>query len=145
LLGLSPYTHALCTPAHPRTRSHAQLQIWILAAKLEVRQKRLDAARKILGMALGMCPKDKTFKAYIELELQMGNIDRWGKSSPLPPHLRSLSSPPSTLTRSYSLQRPTALMHPHPPYPPSLQQVPHALRKVPGLEPSQLPRVDQVC
>ena len=54
----------------------------MLAAKLEVRQKRLDSARKILGMALGMAPKDKTFKAYIELELQLGNIDRcvcvWG-------------------------------------------------------------------
>jgi crooked neck len=51
-------------------------QIWVLAAKLEVRQKRLDSARKILGMALGMAPKDKTYKAYIELELQLGNIDR---------------------------------------------------------------------
>ena len=48
----------------------------MLAAKLEVRQKRLDSARKILGMALGMAPKDKTFKAYIELEMQLGNIDR---------------------------------------------------------------------
>mmetsp|Transcript_7859 Transcript_7859/g.23660 ORF Transcript_7859/g.23660 Transcript_7859/m.23660 type:complete len:378 (+) Transcript_7859:1449-2582(+) len=51
-------------------------KIWALAAKLEVRAKRLDAARKILGMALGMAPKDKTFKVYIELEMQMGNIDR---------------------------------------------------------------------
>lgn len=54
-------------------------KIWVLAAKLEVRQKRLDAARKILGMALGIAPKDKTFKAYIELELQLGNIDRCRK------------------------------------------------------------------
>ena len=51
-------------------------QIWILAAKLEVRQRKLDSARKILGMALGLAPKDKTFKSYIELELQLGNIDR---------------------------------------------------------------------
>ena len=66
----------------PRHRSPCHFQIWVLAAKLEVRQKRLDSARKILGMALGMAPKDKTFKAYIELELQLGNIDRcvcvWG-------------------------------------------------------------------
>lgn len=33
------------------------LQIWIMAAQFEVRQLRLDAARKILGMAIGMCPK----------------------------------------------------------------------------------------
>ena len=32
-------------------------QIWIMAAQFEIRQMRLDAARKILGMALGMCPK----------------------------------------------------------------------------------------
>lgn len=35
-------------------------------------------------MAIGMAPKDKTFKAYIELELQLGNIDRCvcGKCTP---------------------------------------------------------------
>ncbi|KAG1678894.1 hypothetical protein FOA52_003562 [Chlamydomonas sp. UWO 241] len=54
-------------------------KVWVLAAKLEVRSKRLDAARKILGMALGLAPKDKTFKSYIELEMQMGNIDRCRK------------------------------------------------------------------
>ncbi len=43
------------------------LQMWILAAQFEVRQQRLDAARKILGMSLGMCPKDRTYKAYIEV------------------------------------------------------------------------------
>lgn len=39
---------------------------------------------QILGMAIGMAPKDKTFKAYIELELQLGNIDRCvcGKCTP---------------------------------------------------------------
>lgn len=54
-------------------------KIWVLAAKLEIRQKRLDAARKILGMAIGMAPKDKTFKAYIEIEMVMGNFDRCRK------------------------------------------------------------------
>ncbi len=43
------------------------LQMWILAAQFEVRQMRLDAARRILGMSLGMCPKDRTYKAYIEV------------------------------------------------------------------------------
>ncbi len=62
----------------PRT-SHACIalaQVWVLAAKLEVRCKRLDAARRILGMALGVAPKEKTFKAYIELEMQLGSFDR---------------------------------------------------------------------
>lgn len=62
------------------------LQLWVLAAKLEVRCQRLDAARRILGTALGVAPKDKTFKAYIELELQLGNVDRcalnWGSLKP---------------------------------------------------------------
>jgi hypothetical protein len=31
--------------------------MWVLAAHFEVRQLRLDAARKILGMAIGMAPK----------------------------------------------------------------------------------------
>ena len=52
------------------------MQVWLLAAQLEVRQLRLDAARKILGMALGMCPKHKIFKAYIDLELQLGHVER---------------------------------------------------------------------
>ena len=52
------------------------MQVWVLAAQFEIRQLRLASARKILGMALGMRPKGKLFKAYIELELQLGNIDR---------------------------------------------------------------------
>ena len=34
------------------------------------------AARKILGMAIGMHPKEKIFKTYIDMEMQLGNIDR---------------------------------------------------------------------
>ena len=56
-------------------------QVWVLAAQFEVRQQRVAAARKILGMACGMCPKAKLFKAYIELELQLGNVDRCGAST----------------------------------------------------------------
>lgn len=50
-------------------------QIWILAAQFEIRQLNLNAARKILGTAIGMAPKSKIFKKYIELELQLFNID----------------------------------------------------------------------
>ncbi|KAF3333215.1 crooked neck-like protein 1 [Carex littledalei] len=51
-------------------------KIWLLAAQFEIRQKNLDAARRILGNAIGVAPKDKIFKKYIEIELQLGNIDR---------------------------------------------------------------------
>ena len=61
------------------TRGGPVLQIWLMAAQFEVRQLRLDAARKILGMALGLCPKDKIFTSYIALELQLGNFDRCRK------------------------------------------------------------------
>eukprot|EP00899_Mesostigma_viride_P028523 jgi/Mesvir1/8856/Mv02752-RA.1 len=54
-------------------------KIWLLAAKFELRQKNLAGARKILGNAIGMAPKDKIFKSYIEIELQLGNIDRCRK------------------------------------------------------------------
>jgi crooked neck len=50
--------------------------LWVLAANLEVRAKRVDAARHILGMAVGMAPKDKTFKSYIDMELALGHVDR---------------------------------------------------------------------
>jgi len=46
-------------------------KIWLLMAQFEVRQKDLAGARQLLGRAIGMCPKDKLFKGYIELELQV--------------------------------------------------------------------------
>lgn len=51
-------------------------KIWIMAAQLEIRARRLDAARKIMGTAIGMCPKDKLFRSYIEMELALGCVDR---------------------------------------------------------------------
>ncbi|KAF9989438.1 Crooked neck-like protein 1 [Mortierella antarctica] len=51
-------------------------KIWLLYAKFEIRQLDLTTARKTLGMALGMCPKDRLFKGYIELELELRAIDR---------------------------------------------------------------------
>ncbi|KAG2422724.1 hypothetical protein HXX76_015811 [Chlamydomonas incerta] len=51
-------------------------KIWIMAAKFEIRQRNVEGFRKLLGRALGLCPKEKLFKAYIELELTMGNVDR---------------------------------------------------------------------
>ncbi|GAA5895176.1 hypothetical protein JCM8208_000136 [Rhodotorula glutinis] len=51
-------------------------KVWLHFAEFEVRQQDLDAARKILGMAIGMAPKEKLFKEYIELELKLREFDR---------------------------------------------------------------------
>jgi crooked neck len=44
--------------------------------QFEVRQSQLTAARKLLGQAIGMCPKDKLFKGYIELEMKLFEFTR---------------------------------------------------------------------
>ena len=51
-------------------------KVWILAAQFEIRQKNLKGARKMYGMAIGMAPKTKIFDNYIEMEMQLGNVDR---------------------------------------------------------------------
>lgn len=51
-------------------------KLWIMAAHLEVRALQMDKARKVLGQAIGMAPKPKLFDAYIQLELELVNIDR---------------------------------------------------------------------
>lgn len=65
-------------------------KIWLMAAHFEVRQKDLAAARKLLGMAIGMCGKENVFKGYIELELQLGEVERcraiYGKYLEFMPH-----------------------------------------------------------
>ncbi|TVU08966.1 hypothetical protein EJB05_42395, partial [Eragrostis curvula] len=51
-------------------------KIWLLAAQFEIRQKNLNAARRILGNAIGVAPKGNLFKKYIEMEIYLGNFDR---------------------------------------------------------------------
>lgn len=51
-------------------------KIWIMFAKFELRQKDVQKARKILGVSIGKCPKDKLFKSYIEMELELREFDR---------------------------------------------------------------------
>ncbi|XP_035226958.1 crooked neck-like protein 1, partial [Stegodyphus dumicola] len=51
-------------------------KIWLLAAQYEIREKNLTAARKLLGTAIGMRPKDKLFRGYIDLEIQLREFDR---------------------------------------------------------------------
>ncbi|EIM87553.1 pre-mRNA-splicing factor CLF1 [Stereum hirsutum FP-91666 SS1] len=51
-------------------------KLWIMFAKFEVRRLALDTARKILGTAIGMCPKEALFKGYIQLEFDLREFDR---------------------------------------------------------------------
>ncbi|KAJ4392542.1 NineTeen Complex (NTC) component [Didymella pomorum] len=51
-------------------------KLWLMFAHFEVRQSQLTAARKLLGQAIGMCPKDKLFKGYIELEMKLFEFTR---------------------------------------------------------------------
>ncbi|CAI0392017.1 unnamed protein product [Linum tenue] len=53
--------------------------IWLLAAQFEIRRLNLKGARQILGNAIGKAPKHKIFRRYIEIELQLGNVDRCRK------------------------------------------------------------------
>ena len=46
-------------------------KLWLMFAKFEVRRMDLPAARKLLGAAIGMCPKEKLFKGYIQLEVEV--------------------------------------------------------------------------
>jgi crooked neck len=46
-------------------------KIWIMKAQFDIRQMQLQAARKTLGQAIGLCPKDKLFKGYIDIERQL--------------------------------------------------------------------------
>eukprot|EP00698_Gefionella_okellyi_P005677 TRINITY_DN15145_c0_g1_i1.p1 TRINITY_DN15145_c0_g1~~TRINITY_DN15145_c0_g1_i1.p1 ORF type:complete len:672 (-),score=174.63 TRINITY_DN15145_c0_g1_i1:46-2061(-) len=51
-------------------------KIWILYANFEVRQKRLDDARKVFGMGIGLAPREKIFIAYVNLEASLAEIGR---------------------------------------------------------------------
>lgn len=51
-------------------------KIWLLFAQFEIRQKNLTAARKILGTSIGLCPRDRLFRGYIDLEIQLREFDR---------------------------------------------------------------------
>lgn len=51
-------------------------KMWLMAARFEIRQLDLMAARKMLGNAIGMCPKEALFKGYIQLEMDLREFDR---------------------------------------------------------------------
>ncbi|XP_026821824.1 protein crooked neck [Rhopalosiphum maidis] len=49
---------------------------WLYYAQFEIRHKNLNAARKRMGVALGLCPRDKLFRGYIDLEIQLREFER---------------------------------------------------------------------
>lgn len=51
-------------------------KIWVAKAHFEIRQNQLTTARKTLGRAIGMCPKDKIFREYILLEQKLYEFER---------------------------------------------------------------------
>lgn len=67
------YTEALKIVPH-KTFTFAKL--WILHAQLRLRQQDLTGARKLLGTAIGMCPKPKLFRTYIEMEMKLLEFGR---------------------------------------------------------------------
>lgn len=51
-------------------------KIWVSYAHFLIRNKQLDKARKVLGKSIGLCPREKIISEYIDIELQLGEIDR---------------------------------------------------------------------
>lgn len=70
--------YSFCLQVIPH-KSFTFAKVWVLAAKFEIRCKKLEAARKLLGRAIGMCPKEKLFREYIDLEIQLREFDRCRK------------------------------------------------------------------
>ncbi|KAH9996339.1 pre-mRNA-splicing factor CLF1 [Russula vinacea] len=60
-------------------------KLWLMYARFEVRRLDLPAARKVLGTAIGMCPKEALFKGYIQLEFDFDptNSAAWIKYAEL--------------------------------------------------------------
>jgi crooked neck len=54
-------------------------KVWVYYALFEVRNLNLDKARKVLGVGIAKSGSEKLFSSYIELEMQLGNIDRCRK------------------------------------------------------------------
>ncbi|KAF9269435.1 pre-mRNA-splicing factor CLF1 [Marasmius fiardii PR-910] len=50
-------------------------KLWLMYARFEIRRLNLRAARKLLGASIGMCPKEKLFKGYIELEIDLRDFN----------------------------------------------------------------------
>ena len=51
-------------------------KLWLAAAQAEVRARDVTGARKLLGVALGLCPKRKILTGYLALENALGEVER---------------------------------------------------------------------
>uniref|UniRef100_A0AC35UCE2 TPR_REGION domain-containing protein n=1 Tax=Rhabditophanes sp. KR3021 TaxID=114890 RepID=A0AC35UCE2_9BILA len=51
-------------------------KIWIALSDLELRCLDIQASRKVLGQAIGICPRDKLFRHYINREIQLREFER---------------------------------------------------------------------
>ena len=51
-------------------------EVWVMAAHFELRQLEIANARRTLGHSIGACPTEQVFQEYIQLELQLGEVDR---------------------------------------------------------------------
>lgn len=66
-------------------------QLWVQFAYFELRRKDVTAAKKLMGTAIGMCPKEKLFKAYIDLRTKVGRTlprATYDQADPSPPPLQ---------------------------------------------------------
>ncbi|XKL64727.1 hypothetical protein PGB90_004813 [Kerria lacca] len=72
------YVYTTCINVIPH-KHFTFAKIWLLYAMFEIRQKNLQKARKTLGLAIGKYPKNKLFKGYIDLEIQLQEVDRCRK------------------------------------------------------------------
>ncbi|KAJ2557863.1 NineTeen Complex (NTC) component [Coemansia sp. RSA 1933] len=74
-IGRARQVYQACTDLVPHRRFTFG-KLWLQYAWFEVRCGDIGMARRALGRALGMCPKDKLFRGYIELELELREFDR---------------------------------------------------------------------
>lgn len=51
-------------------------KLWLAAAQAEVRARDVTGARRLLGAALGLCPKRKILTGYLALENALGEVER---------------------------------------------------------------------
>ncbi|KAE9980319.1 hypothetical protein BLS_008084 [Venturia inaequalis] len=51
-------------------------KMWLAYADFQIRQMNIDGARKTLGKSLGICPKTKLFREYIDLETRLFEFER---------------------------------------------------------------------
>ena len=51
-------------------------KLWLQFARFHIRRQDLKDARQVLGTSIGMCPKEKLFTGYIDLELEVCRFTR---------------------------------------------------------------------